>query len=448
MDERIRKIDAAAPRLKGDYILYWMRANRRTESNHALLAAAELANRHHKPLLVWELLTCDYPYANDRLHTFHLEGVPETAAALRKLGAGYRFDLQRKRSQKVAPNPAKRAVAVVVDAWPEVLSPLPDLGVETWAVDSSCIVPSACIEGRAYAAYSMRPKIHRILERFLKPVAPVKLAVKFKDAPELPDLDYSRCDIDHSVAPSTLYRGGRKAALGWLEEFLDNRLARYTAEKNEPSAHATSEMSPYLHLGCISALEIALRVREHQKAHQTATDAYLEELIVRRELAFNFAWNTNRVASLEVLPDWVQKTLRAHRKDKRNPVYTRAQFEAAETADGLWNAIQKELLLRGKIHGYYRMYWGKMIIEWSSTHEDALATMLYLNDKYCLDGQDPNTYTNILWCFGLHDRPWGERPVFGNVRYMGRPGLERKTDTKAYIREIEDLERTGKELVA
>lgn len=449
MDLRIRQAGSAPPNLKSRYVLYWMRANRRVENNHALNFAAELANRYGKPLLCVERLTCDYPYANLRWHTFYLEGVAETAASLRKLGAGYRFDLHRKRGQAIDWRPMQKAVAVVTDAWPESLGgAIPDFGVETYAVDSSCIVPSAAIEGRSYAAYSIRPRIHRVLARYLQAAPAVNLQHRFTEAIGLPALDASRCEIDRSVPPSTLFRGGRKEALRRLDEFLENRLRRYAAEKNEPSAHATSDMSPYLHLGYISPLDIALRVVGAHKQDQAAADAYLEELIVRRELAFNFAWNTERVDTLNVLPDWVLKTLRAHRRDDREHICTRDQFEAAETSDDLWNAAQKELLLRGKIHGYYRMYWGKKIIEWSRTHEEALATMIHLNDKYALDGQDPNTYANILWCFGLHDRPWGERPVFGTVRYMGRLGMERKTDVKAYMREIEYLERSGKELAA
>ena len=449
MDLRVRQTNSAPANPKGEHVLYWMRANRRVENNHALHFAVELANRYGKPLLVQEQLTCDYPYANLRWHTFHLEGVAETAAALRKLGAGYLFDLRHTRGQKPRTNPARSATAVVADAWPAALGgKLPDFGVETFTVDSSCIVPPAAIEGRSYAAYSIRPRIHRQLAKYLQAVPTVKLRYKFGEEIPKPVLDATRCEIDASVQPSTLYRGGRKAALQGLDEFVSNRLRRYATDKNEPSAHATSEMSPYLHLGYISPLDIALRVMDAPKSERTAVDVYLEELIVRRELAFNFAWNTDRVDTLDVLPDWVRKTLHAHRRDEREHTYTRKQFEAAHTADDLWNAAQKELLLRGKIHGYYRMYWGKKIIEWSLTHEEALAHMIYLNDKYCLDGQDPNTYANILWCFGLHDRPWGERPVFGMIRYMGRPGMERKTDAQAYVREIEHLERTGKEKAA
>src|SRR5581483_12020778 len=164
-------------------------------------------------------------------------------------------------------------------------------------------------------------------------------------------------------------------------------------------------------------------------------EEFLEELIVRRELAFNFARFSSKLDSLDALPDWAQATLRKHDRDKREFVYTRDQFECAETHDALWNATQRELLRTGKIHGYYRMYWGKKIIEWSPSHAEALATMIFMHDKYALDGRDPNTYTNILWCFGLHDRPWFERPIFGLVRYMALSGMQRKTDVEAYIQE-------------
>jgi deoxyribodipyrimidine photo-lyase len=437
VEERVRKIEDAGLRSRGEYVLYWMRANRRVESNHALQFAAALANRLEKPLLCYEQLTCSYPYANDRLHAFILEGVAETAAAFRKVGAGYNFDLQKKPATTDA-RYSQRAAAVVIDDWPGTLAgPPPLFGTDTYAVDSSCIVPSHCIGARSYAAYSLRPKIQRMLDRFLKPVEKVRLRHKWTATlPDLPALDAAACQIDHSVPRSTTISGGRKQAERCLDEFLDHRLRRYAAEKNQPAAHVTSGLSPYLHAGYISSLEVALRVREHARQHKLIADEFLEELIVRRELAFNFAWYAKRVDSLSELPDWVRATLHAHRDDKRDPQYTRDRFEHADTHDDLWNAAQKELLLRGRIHGYYRMYWGKKIIEWSATHEEALATMLYLNDKYALDGQDPNSNANILWCFGLHDRPWGERSIFGMVRYMSRSGMDRKTDVKSYLGEI------------
>jgi deoxyribodipyrimidine photo-lyase len=313
------------------------------------------------------------------------------------------------------------------------------------------------IPQRSYAAYSIRPKIHRMLPEFLRPVPAVKLRRPCRET--FGDLHtevtedtiselVSSCDIDHSIRPSISFRGGRKAARQTLRRFLNHRLRRYAREKNEPSAHATSDLSPYLHYGHISSLEVALAVGEHARKHKLIAGEFLEELIVRRELAFNFARYAERRDTLDALPDWARKTIAAHRNDPRNPAYTCEQFESAATHDDLWNATQKELRLRGKIHGYYRMYWGKKIVEWAPGARDALDTMLYLHDRYALDGDDPNTYTNLLWCFGLHDRPWPERPIYGTIRSMMRQGMERKTNVDAYIREIENLERTGKELSA
>jgi deoxyribodipyrimidine photo-lyase len=336
VEERVRKIEPAGERTDGEYVLYWIRANRRVGSNHALQFAAGLANRLQKPLLCYESLPCTYPYANDRLHQFAMEGVAETAAALRKLGAGYIFDVGQPPRPVSAPHSLtipNRASAVVTDDWPETLTgPLPQFGVETYAVDSSCIVPSKCIEARSYAAYSIRPKIHRLLDRFLQPVEIIRLRRKWTaDLPAMPVLNPAACEIDHSVPPSTLFRGGRKQAEFHLDRFLQHRLRRYARDKNQPTAHAVSNLSPYLHSGYISSLEIALQVREHARDHKLIADEFLEELIVRRELAFNFAWYAKRVDSLAELPDWVRATLRAHRKDKRDPRYARAQFEQAAT---------------------------------------------------------------------------------------------------------------------
>jgi deoxyribodipyrimidine photo-lyase len=283
----------------------------------------------------------------------------------------------------------------------------------------------------------------RVKRTFDLPVPEFHVAVTKESIPDL----VASCEIDHSVRPSTAFRGGSWEADSHLGHFLAKNLRRYARQRNEPSAHATSNMSPYLHFGHISSLHVALQARSYAEEHQLVAIEFLEELIVRRELAFNFARFTRNVESLDPLPDWARDTLRKHDKDQRDPAYMAAQMEAGETHDPLWNATQKELLLRGKIHGYYRMYWGKKIIEWSASHEEALDLMIRLHDRYALDGRDPNTYTNILWCFGLHDRPWFERPIFGQIRYMSYDGMKRKTNIDAYIREIEYVERTGKELL-
>lgn len=453
MKDRIRQLNSAGLRPWADYVLYWSQMNRRVESNHALAFAADLANEHGLPVLFYEGLTCTYPYASVRFHQFLLEGVPETAKRLAGLGIGYTFYLRRRRSDPndVLYRLAARAAAVVTDDYPTFIaarhnaSVAPKLDISFYAVDSSCIVPMNRFDRREYAAYTIRPKINKLLPGYLTPLPGVEVSKEFRKhdgefhtrvtASNIVEL-VAQCEIDHAVRPSLSVRGGRREAEKRLMHFLAHNLRRYAGEHNEPSAHATSGLSPYLHFGQISSLEVALAAKSYAREHKLIADEFLEELIVRRELAFNFARYAPRVNSLEVLPDWARETMRMHVRDRRDPVYTCEQFERAETHDALWNATQKELLAHGTIHGYYRMYWGKKIIEWSASYAEALSTMIYLHDRYALDGRDPNTYTNILWCFGLHDRPWPERPIFGTLRYMSLDGMRRKTDVDAYIREI------------
>lgn len=444
------------------YVLYWSQMNRRVPENHALAYAVTKANELELPLLMYEGLTCTYPHANDRIHTFMLENVPDFAAALKPLGAGYCFYLRRRRKDPndVLYQLARDAAMIVTDDYPTFIparhnASVPHkIGIAYHAVDSSCIVPMNRLDKREYAAYTIRPKIHRLLPEYLHDVDLPALRHKWKGpvppfhttVSNIPKL-VSECDIDHSVRPSTAFHGGYKAASQRLDHFLRRNLRRYANERNEPAAHATSNLSPYLHFGHISSLEVSLAARKYAKEHKLEDSAFQEELIVRRELAFNFARHA-KFDSLESLPDWARQTLGDHARDHRPARFSREQLERGETYDPLWNATQKELLLRGKIHGYYRMYWGKKLIEWCSTYEEALELMLYLHDRYALDGRDPNTYTNVLWCFGLHDRPWTERAVFGKVRYMSFEGMRRKTNVDAYIREVEHLERTGQDLAA
>ncbi len=450
LTKRVRQLNDGTMQ-PGKYILYWAQMNRRVEANHGLAFAAELANQQGLPVLVYEGLTCSYPNANDRFHTFLLEGVEETERRLAKMGIGYVFHLRRRKSD---PNDAfyrlaGEASAVVTDDYPAFVarehnSRVPmKLRVPYYAVDSSCIVPMSHFEKQEYAAYTIRPKIRRVIEEHLRPPTPVRAKTRYEARPsplrtrvtseKIASLVAS-CEIDHSVAPSTEFPGGSREATRRLQLFLKNNLRRYASKSNQPSENATSNLSPYLHFGHISSLQIALAVREYAAEHKLIVEEFLEELIVRRELAFNFARFAPKVDSLDTLPNWALATLRKHARDPRPMIYTREQFERAETHDELWNATQREMLRTGKIHGYYRMYWGKKIIEWSATHDEALETMIHIHDRYALDGRDPNTYTNILWCFGLHDRPWAERPIFGMVRYMSLEGMRRKTDVDAYIR--------------
>jgi deoxyribodipyrimidine photo-lyase len=461
VESRVLALNHNPIRSDARYVLYWAQMNRRVSHNHALAYAIGNANSLGLPVLVYEGLTYTYPHANDRLHSFLLEGVPDMEEALTELGAGYCFYLRRRKSDPnhVLYRLARDAALLVTDDYPTFVAATHNasvpkkISVACHAVDSSCIVPMRLFGKREYAAYTIRPKIHRLLSNHLQPFRLPKLRQRWTDptpawhvavSPDvIPNLVAS-CEIDHSVPPSTAFSGGSENAAKRVRHFLRNNLRRYARERNDPAAHATSDLSPYLHFGHISALEVALQVRDHAEKHKLSSAEFLEELIVRRELAFNFALHA-RIDSLDSLPDWAAQTLAEHAGDIRDPSFTRDQMERAETYDPLWNATQKELLLRGKIHGYYRMYWGKKIIEWSPTNEEALRSMIYFHDRYALDGRDPNTYTNILWCFGLHDRPWFERPIFGKVRYMSYDGMKRKTSTDAYLREIEHLERTGRD---
>ena len=462
--ERISKLNEAAEQRGGQYVLYWAQMNRRVEANHGLLHAVELANSFGVPVLFYEGLTCSYPSANNRLHTFILQAVPETARQLEKAGIGYVFYLRRTESSRndVLYELAKRAVAVVTDDYPTFIarthnSRVPaKLACPYYVVDSSCVVPMSQISQRQYAAYTIRPKIKKLLAKYLKP--PDELRVKHRftlpipkfhtavTRAEIPKLVES-CAIDHSIEPSISFSGGSLVAQELLDYFLHHNFSRYGEARNEPIEHATSHLSPYLHFGQISALQIALQTRDYAHRHKLFADEYLEELIVRRELSFNYARFVAEPGSLKNLPEWCQKNMQKHAHDQRDPAYTAKQMMHAETYDELWNATQKEMLLRGKIHGYYRMYWGKKIVEWSHHYQQAADLMIEIHDRYALDGRDPNTYTNILWCFGLHDRPWPERPIFGKMRYMSLEGMRRKTDTAAYIQEITELEKTGKDAV-
>jgi deoxyribodipyrimidine photo-lyase len=271
----------------------------------------------------------------------------------------------------------------------------------------------------------------------LKETDPVadSLSLTF-DSFKVEDVDkaLSRLQIDRTVKKVNTLQGGTGEARKYFDVFIDEKLEHYAELRNDPTVDYLSLMSPYLHFGQISPLYIALNV---SRTRDSGKEAYLEELIVRRELSMNFVFYNDRYDSFESVPDWARKSLQTHLKDRRDYLYTRRELEQAGTHDPYWNAAQKEMMLKGKMHGYMRMYWGKKILEWSQTPEEAFKTALYLNNKYELDGRDPNGFTGVAWCFGKHDRPWGERTIFGTVRYMNDKGLKRKFDADRYVKRVE-----------
>lgn len=416
-----------------------MQAAVRTRYNHALEYAIHLANHRGVPLRVFFVLTPDYPGASQRHYGFLLQGLRDVAGNLQSRGIP--FFLLQGDPPEIALNEATRASTLVVDRgytliqrrWYESLqerSPSSVVQVET-----NVVVPVALVSGKEeYSAATIRPKILRHREDFLQPVEPVVYhAGESQDVATRTD---SSLDTPESASlarqpGTTPFVGGEKEAQRILGEFLEYRLQDYDDLRNVPDRDWTSRLSPYLHFGMVSPIEIALRAIEHAEVSLPpeaggSVDTLLEELIVRRELAMNFTEYRDDYLSFACLPAWARNTLRDHSGDERPYLYTHRQLENAETHDPYWNACQRQMVEAGLMHGYMRMYWGKKIIEWTQDPEEAYHRAIDLNDRYELDGRDPNGYAGVAWCFGKHDRGWAERPVFGKVRYMNDRGLQRK----------------------
>lgn len=451
INERVVSLNEKPINEKARYVLYWMQMFKRTSHNHALVWAIRKANELKLPLVVYEGLKYYYPWASDRLHTFILEGVEEKKKEFERLGIRYIFYLQKDESspKNTVAALAKDAAVIVTDDFPCFIIPEHNrriavrAEIAVHAVDSNGIIPISKFNKEEYAAYTIRPKINKLLPGYLKPFAEETVAMDstkieidahfetLVTADKIAGL-VAECDIDHSVKPSRQYRGGTTEGRNRLNKFVGEILPDYENARNKPDRDGSSRLSAYLHFGFLSPLEIALAVKDAD-APQGSKDAYLEELIVRRELSYNMTRHNPRYDSLEALPEWVHKTMREHASDERQFTYTLEQLEAAETHDDLWNACQREMVTTGEMHNYVRMLWGKNVIAWSPTYEIAFETLVHLNNKYCLDGRDPNSYAGILWCFGKHDRPWMERPVFGQIRYMTSGSTGKKFDSKKYI---------------
>ncbi len=431
-------------RSHGSYVLYWMQASQRVEYNHALEFAIRQANEINKPLIVYFGITDNFPRANLRHYYFMLQGLNEVKNALSDRGIA--FVVRHEPPHEGAVAMAKDAALLVIDRgylriqkqWRRYVAVHVDCPVVQ--VESDVVVPVETVSPKEeYAAATIRAKIHRNLDAFLKPLNETVLKTSSLsmdiDSVDISQIDQflTGCSLDTSVAPVKDYQGGTSQAKIFLRQFIDHKLEHFDDLRNDPTQDMLSNMSPYLHFGQISPLYIALQVSQHQGA---AVNSYLEELIVRRELSMNFVNYNPGYDSIEALPQWAHKTLFEHANDPRDYLYTLEQFEQAQTHDPYWNAAQMQMVRTGKMHGYMRMYWGKKIIEWSESPRQAYDIALYLNDKYELDGRDPNGFTGILWCFGKHDRAWKERSVFGKIRYMNAAGLCRKFDADKYVLNI------------
>ncbi len=432
----------------GRCVIYWMRRAQRAYENPALETAIALANAKGKPVVVYFGLRTRHPHATLRNFAFMIEGLADTAARLERRRIG--FALQWSEAYRAADDFARfvsemRPAAIVmdrnplgsIDGWWRARPS--EIRVPVLNVDANVIVPSAIIGREHYAARTIRPKIHAQLERFLVPIGERRVGVAWRPPRGFCTMVARRelldtIDLDRTVAAVAEIPGGTTAALARLKRFVSNGLAHYTTERNAPQLDGTSGLSPYLHFGQIGPHTIAIAASAADVSDQDR-GAFLEELIVRRELAINFTSYNRRYASIEGCEPWARSALARHADDRRAQVYTERQLEQAETHDPLWNAAQRQMVNTGWMHGYMRMYWAKKILEWSPNPATAYAIAVRLNDRYELDGRDPNGYAGIAWAIGgKHDRAWGpERPVYGTIRYMSAASTGRKFDSKTYI---------------
>lgn len=423
-------------------VVYWMGRDQRADDNWALLYTIQLAKESGSQAEVIFCLVPGFLGAGLRQYGFMLRGLEKVSFRLRSLGI--RFSLLKGDPVTAIPQYLEehKASSLVMDfdplrmrqQWKERIAA--KINIPFHEVDAHNIVPCRLASSKqAFGAYTLRPSVRRLLPEFLDEFPdsvtagnPIAGTPAFHADKVLHDLM-----PDPGVPEQDGLKPGEDEARRHLGRFIEEQLERYDTEKNDPNLGATSRLSAYLHFGQLSAQRVALEIIKRVPA-SPSTAGFLEELIVRRELADNYCFYNAHYDSFEGFPDWAKKTLNQHREDERRYVYSREQFEQAATHDPLWNAAQRQMVQSGYMHGYMRMYWAKKILEWSPSPEEALAAALYLNDRYQLDGRDPNGYAGCAWSIGgVHDRAWPERPVYGKIRYMNDKGAARKFDVKKYI---------------
>jgi len=512
-NDRLRQANDRPLNTKGKYVLYWAQMFRRLHSNHALDHALALAAEHKTPLVVYEALKLNYPWAAARHHAFILQGMRDNAAAAKKLGLAYWpfVETPANNGRGLVKTLTNDAVCVVTDDYPAFIVPAHNralaakCAVPVILVDGNSVVPLSRLGEPVAAAAHLRPRIHKLFaqawEHRASHTPNVPTVAKSKLKPPFEPWDAQQdvlpfvasLPIDQSVCPVAGVEGGSVAGTAALDAFVTDRLCRYADGRNEPNAperNAASRLSAYLHYGHISIEQVTAAVlgedwtpklinpktrnRDDFFCRDANVNGFLDEAITWRDVGYHWHWCRNRDAENQsrenkswqaasdavplfnfermdfspggertldvVLPDWAKATLRKHEKDRREFLYSLAEFEAAATHDELWNSAQTELVVTGRIHNYLRMLWAKKVLEWSESPATAYQILEHLNNKYALDGRDPNSYTGIHWCFGLFDRPWPpERPVFGGVRYMSSDNTARKFDLDGYYEYIRTL---------
>ena len=477
---RIRVLNEAPPRADGAYVLYWMTSARRRHYNFGLQRASELAQQHGCGLVVFEPLRVGYEWASDRLHGFVLDGMADNQRAFASGGATYYpyVEPTAGAGKGLLAALSERAVAVVTDYLPSFFLPRmlkaasKKVHVRMEVVDGNGLLPIAAAPNDFYTAYLFRRFLQKNLAPHLAelpdedPLAHIRLAdaassiadvvkrwpmasaaLLARDAATLAELP-----IDHTVGVVKM-RGGAAAAAAKLDEFFDEKLARYGEDRNQPDEDASSGFSPYLHFGHLSVHHVLARLAEHEGwtpqkitaitsgkregwwGMSPSAESFLDELVTWRELGYNHcARNPATFDRYESLPDWARKTLEQHASDPRPSAYTLEELAASSTHDKVWNAAQNELVREGRMHNYLRMLWGKKVLEWSPSPQVAIERLIQLNNRYALDGRNPNSYSGIFWTLGRYDRPWApERPIFGQIRYMSSDNTLKKLHMKKYL---------------
>lgn len=482
-DIRVSALNSSPENTDGDYILYWMIAQRRLKWNFALQRAVEWSHKLQKPLLIFEPLRIAYEWASDRHHQFIIDGMKDHAKIAKQHQITYLPYIERQAGdgRGLLATLADQACVVITDEFPCFFIPrmtqsaAQKVNVLMEQVDSNGLLPLRA-SGRVFTtAASFRRHLQKTLLPFFATeqfpvvnplnsspyiqhaVIPTKVIQRWTPM-SLNDFDQdtlSTLNIDHTVQPTD--QGGMSAASDLLERFLDTRLYRYHSHRNALEKGSASTLSAHIHFGHISVHEIAQRVfescdwspnkvapkpsgsRNGWWGASQAVESFIDELVTWRELGYTFCFHRiDDYDQYESLPAWALKTLNEHREDPRPYLYTLDEFESAHTHDPLWNAAQRQLITEGRIHNYVRMLWGKKILEWTTSPQEALQVMIQLNNKYALDGRDPNSYSGIFWCLGRFDRAWGpERPIFGKVRFMSSDSTMRKLKAKSYVQRFQ-----------
>jgi deoxyribodipyrimidine photo-lyase len=477
---RIRAVNSAAP-AEGDYVVYWMIAQRRLRSNFALDRAIEWCQRLGKPLVVFEPLRLRYRWASDRHHAFVVEGMRDHAAMAAGAGVTYVPWVERSvdDGKGLLEALAKRAAVVVTDDWPCFFLPKmvatagTRLRVPLEAIDGAGMLPVRAADRAFGRAFDLRRFLQKNLPDHLgdRPRQdPLRTAAKFGRATLEPALArrlargavdfaaplselFAELPIDHAVPPSPVLTGGASAAHAQLRHFLADGLPRYGEERSHPDADAQSNLSPWLHFGHLGVHEVfeAVTAAEGWSVDRLSekvtgsnqgwwgtsatAESFLDELITWRELGLNFChFQPDDYDRYESLPGWARASLEAHGADPRPHLYSPVELANGETDDEIWNAAANQLRTEGRLHNYLRMLWGKRVLEWTPGPREALQVLVDLNNRYALDGRDPNSYSGIFWCLGRYDRPWApQREIFGMIRYMSSANTRRKLRLSGYL---------------